>query len=87
MKSATSESVPVNAVCPSPTNSSMMEEVDKEVVIDNPQMTHHNILSLIPFGRYVEPEEVAKFILFLFSDRASFAMGGSYAVDTEMLAK
>lgn len=91
MKSAALESAPagvrVNAVCPAPTNSSMMEEVEKEVVIGNPHMTHHNILSLIPFGRYVEPEEVAEFILFLASDRASFATGGSYAVDGGMLAK
>ena len=35
----------------------------------------------IPLGRYGEPEEVARMMLFLASDESSFCTGGVYMVD------
>jgi NAD(P)-dependent dehydrogenase (short-subunit alcohol dehydrogenase family) len=39
------------------------------------------MLSRIPLGRFVEPEEVADVILFLLSDRSSMMSGSEILVD------
>ena len=39
------------------------------------------MVSNIPLGRYGEPEDVAKLMLFLASDESSFITGSVYAID------
>ena len=34
-----------------------------------------------PFGRFAEPEEVAKMILYLTSDEAAFVTGSAFDID------
>ena len=40
------------------------------------------MLSRMPLGRFIEPEEVAEVVLFLLSDRASMINGVSMPVDS-----
>jgi acetoacetyl-CoA reductase len=72
--------ITVNAICPGYINTEMVQAVPKEVL-------EKNILPLIPVGRLGEPEEIARCVLFLASDEASFitgstltANGGQYMV-------
>jgi acetoacetyl-CoA reductase len=72
--------ITVNAICPGYIATDMVKAVPPEVL-------EKNILPLVPLGRLGEPEEVARCVLFLASDDASFitgstltANGGQYMV-------
>jgi acetoacetyl-CoA reductase len=72
--------ITVNAICPGYIATDMVKAVPKEVL-------EKSILPLVPLGRLGEPEEVARCVLFLASDDASFitgstltANGGQYMV-------
>ena len=72
--------ITVNAICPGYIATDMVKAVPKEVL-------EKNILPLVPLGRLGEPEEVARCVLFLAADDASFitgstltANGGQYMV-------
>jgi NAD(P)-dependent dehydrogenase (short-subunit alcohol dehydrogenase family) len=54
-------------------------------VIDNPEIMKH-ILGTIPMGRIAKPVEVANFIVFLLSDKASYITGNVSRVDGAWLA-
>jgi acetoacetyl-CoA reductase len=62
--------ITVNAICPGYINTEMVQAVPKEVL-------EKNILPLIPVGRLGEPEEIARCVLFLASDEASFITGST----------
>jgi acetoacetyl-CoA reductase len=72
--------ITVNAICPGYIATDMVKAVPQEVM-------EKSILPLVPLGRLGEPEEVARCVLFLASDDASFitgstltANGGQYMV-------
>jgi acetoacetyl-CoA reductase len=72
--------ITVNAICPGYIATDMVKAVPKDVM-------EKSILPLVPLGRLGEPEEVARCVLFLASDDASFitgstltANGGQYMV-------
>src|SRR6476646_3124728 len=72
--------ITVNAICPGYIATDMVKAVPQEVL-------EKSILPLVPLGRLGEPEEVARCVLFLASDDASFitgstltANGGQYMV-------
>ncbi|MGH6617318.1 SDR family NAD(P)-dependent oxidoreductase [Sphingomonas sp.] len=65
----------VNAVSPGPIQTPMTREAT-----DIPEVNAY-IESLVPLGRWGKPEEVAKAVLFLASDDASYLTGGVIAVD------
>ena len=72
--------ITVNAICPGYIATDMVKAMPKDVL-------EKNILPLVPLGRLGEPEEVARCVLFLASDDASFitgstltANGGQYMV-------
>ena len=72
--------ITVNAICPGYIATDMVKAVPKDVL-------EKNILPLVPLGRLGEPEEIARCVLFLASDDASFitgstltANGGQYMV-------
>ena len=72
--------ITVNAICPGYIATDMVKAMPQDVL-------EKNILPLVPLGRLGEPEEVARCVIFLASDDASFitgstltANGGQYMV-------
>jgi NAD(P)-dependent dehydrogenase (short-subunit alcohol dehydrogenase family) len=71
----------VNAVCPGPIATRMIEEVSRQVSPNNPKGVEERYAAGIPLRRYGTAEEVANLVLFLLSDLASNMTGGEYTVD------
>jgi NAD(P)-dependent dehydrogenase (short-subunit alcohol dehydrogenase family) len=63
----------VNVVSPGPVESAMTADI--------PDENFQALFDLVPMGRFGLPEEVARMIVFLASDAASFCTGGHYVVD------
>ena len=86
MKSASKEcaslNIRVNTVNPAPVETDMMriieDGMDSASEEDNPKA---KIEESIPLGRYAQPEEIAKLMLFLSSDDSSFVTGSVYLAD------
>ena len=82
VRSAAKELAPqkirVNSVNPGPVRTPMIERLAGEV--------EEWLLSQIPMGRYSEPEEVARVLLFLASDESSAVTGAVHMVDGGMRA-
>ena len=83
------DNVLANIICPGPiltplwvrkaTGLAREQGTTMETVIE--QLAERNV----PLGRYGKPEEVADFIVFLASERASFTTGASFNVDGGMV--
>ena len=75
--------VRVNAVCPAPVRSLMMERIDRELSQRFPERLGGRIdASLsVPMQRYADPLEVARAISFLCSDAASYCSGTAFMID------
>ena len=70
------EGVRVNALCPGPVNTPLLQELfakDEERAAR--RLVH------IPMGRFGEPEEMASAVLFLASDDSSFMTANTFLVD------
>lgn len=67
----------VNAVCPGLIETPMAEKMRAGGQTE----ALEGMLKLVPIGRYGRPEEIADAVLWLCSDRASFVVGQSIAVD------
>ena len=68
-----SKRIRVNAICPGPTATRMLEGIPDEWV--------ESMVSAIPLGRVGQPEEVAKTSLFLASEDSSFFTGQTLAAN------
>jgi acetoacetyl-CoA reductase len=66
--------VTVNTICPGYINTEMVQAVPKDVL-------DKSVLPLIPVGRLGEPGEVARCVLFLASDDASFITGSTLTIN------
>jgi acetoacetyl-CoA reductase len=62
--------ITVNAICPGYINTEMVQAVPKDVL-------EKNIIPQIPVGRLGEPEDIARCVVFLASDDASFITGST----------
>lgn len=72
------DGIRVNAVCPGYVRTSMQE---REVVWEarlrgiSPEAVREDYIRAIPLGRLEEPEDVARVVVFLLSDRAAYMTG------------
>jgi 3alpha(or 20beta)-hydroxysteroid dehydrogenase len=81
------QGVRVNAVCPAPTATDMMQALAMLHAPENPDKFHKNFVKFIPLGRYGEADEIAAAIAFLASDDARFITGVALPVDGGALAR
>jgi NAD(P)-dependent dehydrogenase (short-subunit alcohol dehydrogenase family) len=76
-----SKNIRVNAVCPGPIRTPMIESI----IASNPQM-EAPMVKAIPMRRIGEPEEIAEAATWLCSDRSSFVNGHGLVLDGGMTA-
>jgi NAD(P)-dependent dehydrogenase (short-subunit alcohol dehydrogenase family) len=70
------ERIRVNALCPGPVNTSMLQELfAKDPVRAARRLVH------VPMGRFAEADEIAAAVTFLASDDASFVTASTFLVD------
>ena len=65
----------VNALCPGPTNTQLMQNVFRErasLVKMTPEEYEKNWVKNVPLGRMAKPEEIGELIAFLCSDKSSY---------------
>lgn len=65
--------ITVNAVCPG--------YIGTEMVMAVPEKVRESIIAQIPVGRLGEPEEIARCVVFLASDEASFITGSTISAN------
>ena len=74
------DGVRVNAVCPGEVDTPMLRAAGRAV-----PLTDQEVLELgdrvVPMGRLAQPEEIARLVLFLCSDEASYITGAMHYVD------
>jgi 3alpha(or 20beta)-hydroxysteroid dehydrogenase len=71
----------VNTVNPSPVDTRMMRSLEAGFSPENPEERREQIAAGIPLGRYGQPEDIAKLMLFLASDDSAFITGSVYMAD------
>ena len=71
----------VNTVNPSPVETRMMRSLEEGIAPGASGTVHDRIVERIPMGRYAEPIDIARVMLFLASDDASWITGSVYAAD------
>ena len=90
MRSASLEGAPmkirVNTVNPSPVETRMMRSLEEGMAPGHGEVVHESLKQRIPLGRYGEPEDIARLMLFLSSDDSAFLTGGVYMADGGMTA-
>ena len=77
------DGIRVNAVCPAPVETRMMESIEKVFG----EGARENFEKGVPMNRYANPEEIGQLVYFLASDKASFITGGIYPIDGGQSAK
>ena len=70
------QGVRVNALCPGPVNTPLLNEL----FAADPERAERRLVH-IPMGRFAEPDEIASAVLFLASDESSFITASTFLVD------
>jgi len=70
------QGVRVNALCPGPVNTPLLQELFAK----DPERAARRLVH-VPMGRFAEPEEIAAAAAFLASEDASFVTGSTFLVD------
>lgn len=83
---AASRKVRVNSIHPTSVNTRMMRDIEESTYPGRAEQARDEYTKLIPMGRYAEPDEIAKLVLFLASEDSSFISGSQYRIDGGMSA-
>jgi NAD(P)-dependent dehydrogenase (short-subunit alcohol dehydrogenase family) len=70
------QGVRVNALCPGPVNTPLLEELFAK----DPERAARRLVH-VPVGRFADPDEIASAVAFLASDDASFITASTFLVD------
>jgi NAD(P)-dependent dehydrogenase (short-subunit alcohol dehydrogenase family) len=70
------QGVRVNALCPGPVNTPLLQELFAK----DPERAARRLVH-VPMGRFAEPDEMANAVLFLASDESSFITANTFLVD------
>ncbi len=85
MRTAALEGAPagirVNSIHPSPVETRMMRALEAQFAPGDPEGFRAAYRAASPQGRYAQPEEVARLMLFLASDDSSHCTGATYSLD------
>jgi len=73
--------VRVNALCPGPVNTPLLEEL----FASDPEKATRRLVH-VPMGRFAEPLEIAQAALFLASDESSYVTASTFLVDGGLTA-
>jgi NAD(P)-dependent dehydrogenase (short-subunit alcohol dehydrogenase family) len=76
-----SDGIRINAVCPGGTRTEMLAEWFKDPAVEQ------RALSQTPIGRMADPAEIARAVLFLASEEASFMVGHALIADGGLTAQ
>ena len=77
----------VNSIHPSPVNNRMMRSIEEGASTGHGEEIKKKFEAAIPLGRYAEPIEIAKLVLFLASDDSQFITGTTQVIDGGMCAQ
>jgi len=75
------QGVRVNAICPGPINTRMIHSLEKMINPDDPAAVAKFNTGRNPMGRYGEPEEIARVVVFLASDESDYVNGVAWLID------
>ena len=76
----------VNTINPAPVNNRMMRSLEEGFAPSQGKEAKKGFEQTIPLGRYAEPEEIAKLVLFLASDDSQYITGTTQVIDGGMNA-
>ena len=77
----------VNSVHPAPVNNRMMRSIEEGASAGHGEEVKKQFEAAIPLGRYAEPGEIAKLVLFLASDDSQYITGTTQVIDGGMCAQ
>lgn len=75
----------VNTINPSPVDNRMMRSLEEGFAPGHGAEIKKSFEQTIPFGRYAQPDEIAKLVLFLASDESQFITGTTQVIDGGLL--
>ncbi len=78
------DNIRINAVCPGEVNTPMIKSARSEPVTSE---LMRRLAASVPLGRLAEPSEIARVVLFLASDAASYMTGSLVTVDAGYTAR
>lgn len=78
---AAPQKIRVNTVHPAPVNNRMMRSIEESASAGHGEEVKKQFEATIPLGRYVEPVEIARLLLFLASDDSQYITGTTQLID------
>ena len=75
------QGIRVNAVCPGPIDTALIDVLHRGINPQDPGAVKAFNVGRNPMGRYGQPQEVAKVVVFLASDAASYVNGAAWLID------